>query len=479
MSIPYIVTMTIWSAAFDKHSGPRYLAIADHLEAAITTGEFSPGARLPTHRALAEILAVTVGTVSRGYAEAERRGLVRGEVGRGTFVRGGEARDPLPNLLEERLGEPGFLDLGINLPPEGPDSEAARAMAETLAQLARERGPGGSLGHLVGYLPHAGSAPHRRAGAEWVGRHGVEVDPEQVLVTCGAQHAIAVILSALARPSDPVLAEALTYSGFLSLAELLHLDVAPVGIDREGLRADSLEAALSRQRARLLYVVPTIQNPTGGVLSLERRQRIVELARKHDLWILEDAVHGRLLDDAPPPLAALAPERTFFVAGTSKSVAPGLRIGYLASPPEHVERLASAVWSTAWAAPPLMAEIATRWIADGTAERLLAGRRAESRARQSLARAVLGDLHYESHPESFHLWLYLPRTWRFEEFVLAARRKGVGVTPPTAFRAGSGAVPRAVRVCLGAAPDRDSLRHGLEILARLAHAGPQTPTGLA
>jgi DNA-binding transcriptional MocR family regulator len=477
--MPYIVTMTIWSAGLGEHSGSRYVAIADRLEAAIAAGELPPGARLPTHRALAATLAVTVGTVSRGYAEAERRGLVRGEVGRGTFVRGGEARDPLQKLLEDRLVEPGFLDLGINLPPEGQDSEAARALAETLDQLARDRGPGGSLGHLVGYLPHAGSAAHRRAGAEWVARHGVEVDPGQVLVTCGAQHAIAVILSAFARPSDPVLAEALTYSGFLSLAELLHLDVAPVGIDREGLRVEALEAVLLRQRARLLYIVPTIQNPTGGVLSLERRQRIVELARKHDLWILEDAVHGRLLDDAPPPLASLAPERTFFVAGTSKSVAPGLRIGYLAAPQEHIERLASAVWSTAWAAPPLMAEIATRWITDGTAERLLAVRRAESRERQRIAREVIGDLHYESHPESFHLWLYLPRGWRFEEYVLAARRKGVGVTPPTAFRAGSGAVPRAVRVCLGAAPDRESLRRGLEILARLAHAGPQAPTGLA
>jgi DNA-binding transcriptional MocR family regulator len=307
----------------------------------------------------------------------------------------------------------------------------------------------------------------------------VEVDAERVVVTCGAQHAITVILSALTRPGDPVLAEALTYPGFLSLAELLHLEVAGVGIDREGLRPDALESTLLRQRCRLLYVVPTIQNPTGGVLSLERRERLVEIARAHDLWILEDDVHGRLLEGAPPPIASLAPERTFFVAGTSKSVSPGLRVGFVAVPEPFVERIASAVWSTAWSAAPLMVEIAARWIADGTAERLVAHHRREAIARQRLAREVLGELHYDGHPEGYHLWLYLPREWRFEEFVPAARRRGVGVTPPTAFRAGSGAVPRAVRVCLGAAPDRESLRRGLVTLARLAEEGPQATTGIA
>jgi len=458
----------MWVPDLSVRKGPRYLAIVESLDRAVAEGEIGGGERLPTHRALARELGVTVGTVSRAYAEAERRGLVRGEVGRGTFVRqrgeGGSVLD-----LVELANSDRFLDLGLNLPPcldGGPD---AAALAAAVSEVAGE----GGLGRLLGYAPHAGSLPHREAGAEWMSRYGVTADPERVLVTCGAQHAMSAIFSALARPGDGVLSEALTYPGMKALANLLHLELRGVEMDSAGILPEALAEACGGARPpRFLYLVPNLHNPTNAVLPEARRREIVEIARRHDLLIVEDDVHGRLLDQAPPALVTLAPERTFFIANTSKSLAPGLRVGFVLAPEGTEERVAAGIWCTTWMAAPLMAEIAARWIADGTAEALLARRRERAAERQALVARAFAGQRLDAHPGSYYVWLHLPEPWRFEDYALQARQRGIGVTLPTAFAVGRGAVPHAVRICLGGAANRERLVGALDTLAALLAEPP-------
>ena len=475
----------MWTPDLRPRRGPRYLAIADALADDAGAGRLPAGTRLPTHRDLAERLGVTVGTVTRGYAEAVRRGLVSGEVGRGTFVRaaaglGLAAVAPAP-------AEPGLIDLSANLPPEAPGERTGAALGRTLAALAQRK----DLERLLGYPPEGGAPEHRAAGAAWVRRCGLEVPAARLLVSSGSQHGMTAVFAALLSPGDLVLTEALTYPGMKALASLLSLRLQGLTMDEDGLLPDALAAACRSGSPRALYCLPTLQNPTTAVMPEARRREIAAVAREHGLLVVEDDVHGHLPEKAPRPLSAHLPELAVYLNGTSKSLAPGLRVGFIAAPKGLVPRLGAAIRGTTWMAAPLMAEIAARWIQDGTAEAVLGRKRKEAAARQALAARVLAGARFDAHPAAYHVWLHLPEPWRADGFAAAARAQGVVVTPAAAFAATGGAsprgggrrgaaVPEAVRVCLGAARDRLELERGLNVLGGLVRAAPQAaplPTG--
>ena len=412
--------MTSWVPDSTGYDGPRYRALADALAVDVRDGRLAAGSRLPTHRDLAWKLGVTVGTVSRAYAEAERRGLIAGEVGRGTFVRSPADAATMTMMPLDSLGkaaDPDFIDLTINRPVAAGEKGA---MAAALQELAAEP----DLAALLDYQAPAGRLEDRIAGAEFLRSHGLVTAPEQVVVTAGGQHAMVCVIGALTRPGDSLAVEALTYPGLRALASLLHLRLVPIAIDEQGLIPDSLDAACRVAPIRALYVMPTLHNPTTATLPVARREAVAELAERHDLALIEDDVYGFLLDPPPPPLAHYAPERGFYITSTSKSLMPALRVGYVHAPKAQVERLAAAVRATIYSAPPLMARIVARWVADGTVERLVREKRAETRRRNHMARRILPGAEFAGDPAASHLWLTLPEPWRADDFVAAARRRG-------------------------------------------------------
>jgi DNA-binding transcriptional MocR family regulator len=445
-----LVTMTIWVPELGEGDAPLYLALADALAEDVASGRLAAGVRLPTHRGLAEKLGVTVGTVSRGYAEAARRGLLSGEVGRGTFV-----RVPAPPEAGDAPGD-GLVDLSVNYPPVTPVEAAA--FRRTLAAL--EARP--DLATLLAYRSGP-TAAHRAAGASWIARTGLQASADRVLLTCGSQHALAVLFTSLLEPGDLVLTESLTYPGVVALARRLRIRLHGLPTDEDGVRPDALQAALRRGEARALYCMPTLQNPTNAVMPRSRRREIAGIARERGLLLFEDDIHGHLLEDAPKPLAAFAPEITYYFSSTSKVLAPGLRIAYMLVPEGAVERLSAGVRATTWMVAPLMAEIATGWIEDGTADAILAAKRREAAARQALARRVLAGFAIPNLAAAYHVWLPLPPPWKSDELTRRLRRRGVAVTPAEVFAVGP--VPEGVRVCLGAARTRAELERGLKLVA--------------
>ncbi len=460
--------MTMWAPELERRSGPRYLAIAEALADDVADGRLRPGARLPTQRDLADRLGVTVGTVGRAYAEAAQRGLLSGEVGRGTFVRAQAAEHGQTSAK----AAPGLVDLSVNHPPPTKGEQKGELLAKALQSLSRR-----DLSKLLGYPPDGGAPEHRAAGAAWIAGAGLDATPDNVLVSSGSQHGMAAVFAALLRPGDLVVTEALTYSGMKALAGLLHLRLQGLPLDEQGLRPDAFQAACRSGAVKALYCVPTLQNPTTAVMSESRRKEIAAIARAHGVTIVEDDVHGRLHADPPPPIAKFAPDVTCYLTGTAKSVAPGLRSGFMLAPPPLVPRIAAGIRGTTWMAAPLMAEIASLWIKDGTAEQIVKAKRQEATARQRLAAAVLGRFDVQSHPGAYHLWLQLPEPWRSETFADEARRRGVAVTPAQAFLVGRIATPHAVRVCLGTPPDRDQLEKALQVLAGNHEESPEA--GLA
>lgn len=456
----------MWNPDLTKHGGARYLAIADAIAEDIEHGELHPGDQMPTHRELAIRLGVTVGTITRAYSEAQRRGLLVGETGRGTYVRE-DLLDAFPPT--EGLHNDSFIDLSLNIPPVPSGDLLGQSLSATLVNLSGRS----NLSALLGYQSPAGSERHRAAGATWVSRSGLKAEPERVLITSGALHAMTVVFSTLTKPGDTVLTESLTYPGMKNLAHLLHLRLQGLMTDEHGIIPEAFERACRSGAVRVLYTIPTIHNPLGIVMPEERRREIARIAQLHDISIVEDDVHSFMLERPPLPLSAFAPERSYYILTTSKSIAGGMRIGYLLAPERMVERLATSLRATVWMAAPLMAEIASEWIKDGTAERLVDQKRREAEARQEIARRILHGLRFRAHPISFHIWLELPEPWRSDEFIAQARRRGVLVTPPEAFVPAREEAPHAVRVCLGAARTRAQLETGLKTIRELCKGTPK------
>ncbi len=417
----------------------RYKALVDAFAAHIRSGRLSPGTRLPTHRQLAAEQGLALVTASRVYAELEAMGLVSGETGRGTFVR--EVSLPPGLGVDQQDVEAGMIDLNFNYP-------SVPGQAELLRTALRQLALSGDLEALLRYQPHGGRLHERAVMARHLANRGLEVAAQQVLIVNGAQHGLAVAMMALLQPGDVVAADALTYPGFKVLAEALRVELVAIPCGAAGPDLAALERLCRERPVRVLYTMPTLHNPLGWVMPIEQREQLVAIARRHELRIIEDAAYAFLAEGAPPPVAALAPERTVYVSGFSKSVATGLRVGFVAAPASLVPALERTIRATAWNTAGILTAIACGWVEDGTVARLEAQKREDARARQALAGELLAGLPVVRHPDSYFLWLPLSEDARADQVAMALMREQISVSTAEPF-AISPQVPHALRLALG------------------------------
>jgi DNA-binding transcriptional MocR family regulator len=281
-----------------------------------------------------------------------------------------------------------------------------------------------------------------------------------------------VIAATTTRPGDLAVTEAVTYAGIKAIAALLGLQLRGLPIDEEGLDPQAFADAC-RRGAKLLYTTPTLHNPTSATMSVARRRDIAKIAEKHGVTIVEDDVYGFLSADAPLPIATYAPANTYYLVGTSKSIAPGIRVGYAVCPHGAAQRIANAVRTTVWETSPVMSAVVTKWIQDGTAARIMAGKQAEVRARHQIASSILTGLQPPSVATP-HWWVRLPAPWHADDLTNECRQRGLIITPASTFAIERENVPPAVRICLAAEPTRQRLQQGLELFRDILDPGPKT-----
>jgi len=446
----------MWMPNLEGRRAPKYRAIADAIDEDVQNGALRAGTRLPPHRDLADHLGVTVTTITRAYTEAARRGLISGHVGRGTFIRGAEIED---------ASEDGPIDLSLNVLM--PDKEVAVLESRLFQRRVLP------WTQLLGYVRPPGHLRHRQAMSTWLAQLGVRVSPEHIALTAGAQHAMATAFHAVTRPGDTVLVEALTYSGMKRLAEQLHIKLRGVSMDAEGLRPDALDAACRTTRARALYCMPRLQNPTSAIMSERRRRHIAAIATKYRLTIVEDDTYG-FHSPERAPLMTLIPDRTVFVTGMSKSLFPGMRLGCVVAGPTVMSKITDAIWATMIMPSPIGADLFCGWIEDGTAARIAEWKRHETAARHAVAGRILKGEKLQTHPSSPHIWLHLPARWSSDAFVAAARSHGVILNGSSEFAVGD-QQPRGVRLCLGTPRTRAGLEQALtRVCAALREPGLAT-----
>lgn len=459
--------MKVWKPDIERFNQPLYLALISALQADIDCGSLAVNDRLPTQRELADSLGIAIGTVTRAYAEAERRGLIHSEGRRGTFVGGMQtSRSMLASLVKER---PDAIDLSKNHPSYDLDPDLAVALKE----LSRAS----DIHRLLEYPSTAGMTHHREAGARWLGELGMKTDPDSVFITAGAQHALSVILGAEMHRGETICTDNFTYLGMRAIAQQQDLNMIGLEVDEVGIMPDSFEAACRHHRVRVLYCMPTISNPTNRTMTVLRREEIAGIAAKYGVTVIEDEIMRPLVPEQSGFIAELLPDQTYLVVSTSKALAAGLRVGVVRAPDAARQRMVESLTASCICLPPLMIELFARWLDDGTVRDVVTKRQQDIARRQKMVDPLLDGFVCHRHPCSYHCWLELPDGWTSVRLAMETQAQGVVVSPGEVFATESHPAYEAVRISV-VSPSAAELEQALGIITGLLRGTitPRLPT---
>jgi DNA-binding transcriptional MocR family regulator len=444
-----------WIPTLSEWSGPAFKRIVDALSADIASGRLKRGQQIPTHRALASVLRLDLTTVTRAYGEARRRGLIEAQVGRGTFV--SETKVPTPENMPHAVK----IDLSMNVPPQPIEANLDLHIMQGLKAIQHETG----LTAFLNYQQPGGSDDEREVAAQWLRRRVPGVQSKCLVIYPGNQAILFNALLSLTSPGDVVLTEALTFPGVKAAAQHLGLRLVGIEMDADGIRPEALKAGCKHYKPKVIYLTPTLHNPTTATLAPKRRESIAEIIRATKTILIEDDAYGWLNPKASP-IANLVPERTYLAVGLSKCIAPALRVSYLLVPNAQAEQeMRDCLAATVQMPAPIMVALVTHWIRTGVADDIILAIRNEASGRQQLAGKFLRGIQYAAGAHGHHLWLPLPRRRNRTDFLGQVLRRGLAVVGDDAFAVDTSSSNPAVRVCLGAPRRRDDLAQALQILA--------------
>ncbi len=462
------MTDTIWTPDLSQFPGPKYLGLSRALRDAIRQGQLAEGAQLPTVRDLAWAVGVTPGTVSRAYQLATQEGLLAATVGRGTFVASAAPRlGPKQALYVER--DPGNAARHVDLrSPQLPDVGQTAIFANAMRKVAD-----GVNADWLDYSSQRGEEPLRVAVCDWLKDRDLgHISAEDIALTYGGQNAVSLILQCCLRGDRPVVVtEELCYPGFARAARLSRADVVGIELDGEGIKPDALEAACRRYGPQILCLTTEAQNPTTARMSLTRREDTVRIARKFDLQIIEDDCYS-VADTSLPTLRAMAPERTWYVGGISKTVSAALRFGYIVCPTGMGEAGRLTAQHSFFALARPVSDLCLELFKSGAANEIRTRVNAEFAERLQSMAAMLSPFDLRWQKGLPFAWLNLPCDWCASDFTRTAESQDVMVRSADVFALVHGRAPHAVRLALAGAIPRAQYEGGLATLAQLLRNPP-------
>jgi DNA-binding transcriptional MocR family regulator len=459
--------MNNWHRALVAGRGgkSKYKILAQAIAADIESGALKDGAQLPPQRDVGQELGVSVQTVTNAYKELERHGLIRCEVGRGSFVSKRTTEGMSVYMLDKSELE--LVDFSMARLIHTPEHD--QAWRQLCAELAsEERQP-----WMRDCRPIAGFEYHRAVAATWLETLGIRTTLDTLLITNGASHGIFVALASLVNPGDVVLSANLTDHTFIGGSHVLGFTLKGLDSDEHGIRPEHFEEMCASERITALVCTPNLNNPTVALMPDSRRRAIARIAERYGVYIIEDDVYGPLLAQRPPPVSSYLPELAFYCTSFTKSVLTGLRTGYMTVPRRLALRVDSIMRVSSWMATPLLAEAATRWIADGTAARLIQLQRERLAARHAMLRGSLGEYVIGQHPNGLSAWIGIPAHWRLDSLVGELRNRKIAVTPPDPFLVRGTPRPNAIRLCLGAEADDEQVQAALAMIRELYDQYPK------
>jgi DNA-binding transcriptional MocR family regulator len=463
--------MTNWLPDLHEGSGPLYLRLANRIEDDIASGALAHGTKLPPQRNLAFDIGVTIGTVGRAYALVRERGLVSGEVGRGTYVLGHEAPgadvppawpSPTP-IARNTMQLSGKLRMDSTA---APDVDQAAAIEQLVAQIVREHP------NEIATYTRTWPASWMEAGSRWLSNGAWTPEPSSIVPTLGGHSAILAVIAAVTTPGDKVAFEQLSYSSIARSASLIGRRCVTIDSGNGLIDPGSFERLCAQQHPKIVFLMPSIHNPTLTIMSEAERHEIVAIARNYNVWLIEDNIYGNLLDNVPPSLAQLAPERTFHVGSLSKTVAAGVRGGWVSCPAHLAPRVMTSHKMVTGGMPFMLADLAAKLVISGGAAVIRAKVRAEIAVREALAREHFAGLDFASHPNIPFLWMKLPEPWLSGNFKKAGEHEGVLIDDEDEFKTGrSEHAFHRIRIAFSVPKTRPEVEDGLVAIRRLLDSG--------
>lgn len=447
-----------WQELVKQNTAPLYKGIVQALALSVQQGVLREGDRLPTQRLIASSLGTNLTTVTRAFREAHQIGLIDATVGRGTFVRIGATTG------QWQTSRASIVDMTMNLPPV-PSLPSLTTLIQTDFQsLLKSQ----SINSLMSYRVTGGTHDERYQGAKWIEPLIGSRRPDDIVVTPGAQTALAATISILTSPGDIILTEKMTYPGLRTVANQLGILLVGVEGDENGFLPSALEDACQTYRPKAIYCTPTLQNPTTVTLPLSRRQSLMRIAHNAGIYVIEDDPYSLLLDNPIPALSSLERKRVIYIATLAKVLSPGLRTAYVALPNAEIhQRFVAAVRAFSLTNAGLLSALTLKWMQSGQAAKILAAIKHELRLRQSIARTILGD-RPGMDPNGPHIWLHLPPWWNSSDFVAYAHHRGLALVPSSVF-AVSGPSPANVRLSLGSISNISDLEKAMKDIVTLLH----------
>lgn len=430
--------------------GALHERLADALAALVEQGQLGPGDRLPTHRELAKRAGVAIGTVTKAVDLLTRRGIVRGEVGRGTFI---------TPASEVRSSE--TIDLTLNIPPLVIDPQLFLEASDKAARKVLTL-PSAGLYDLIG------TREQRLTVAKWLTQTRLDIDAASLFLCVGAQQAIHLSFADLRRFSPVIACEPATFSGAIAAASHLGMKWAPVAYDEEGMIPDALDTVLGKTGCKAIYATHVCHNPMGFEVGEIRRHKVLDVCRKHDAFIVEDDIYGIYSTENRLTYKALDPERVYYLTSLSKCLSPLVRMGILAPPNDRMGKLTRDLRAQVFGASPTSLELGCALIELG-ADRIAATKlRDEAAIRVNLAARHLGIDALPMPEGAPHIWLPMAAS-KAEKLVRRASDRGIRLTPPDATSI-DGDRSAGVRLCVLAPEDRNDLERALRTVADLLDA---------
>ncbi|HKU81483.1 MAG TPA: PLP-dependent aminotransferase family protein [Candidatus Tumulicola sp.] len=457
---------------------PLYRQIYEQFGEAILAGRLPESARLPPERSLARSLKVNRDTVVQAYRALVAAGLIEQRVGSGSRVvaqlrQGQPGRSPsvpwwvtlppwrvgeFPNVLGELAAkqESGRISFVQGVAPDEPSP--LRELAKSFGRVARDPRFVLSYGDSEGYEPLRAAIAARMNA-----RGAATVDARSIVVLTGSTQGIAIVAQSLAEPGDEIVVESPSYPGALQVFQISGLRAIAVPVDDDGMRVDHVEAILRTRRPRFIYTMPSLHNPTNASMNADRRERLTTIARRAGVPIVEDDPYGPLAGGDLPPLVALAPDHVVYLSTFSKTIAPSLRVGWLAAPRTVLERLLLRKQAYDMATS-LYVQAAVADYLEGGYDAHVAQLRAELQRRRALADDAIArhwpkSLRVSRPSGGFYLWATTPRDVRARTLLDASERLGASFMFGEAFFANSGG-DHHLRLALTAV-SRDDIGEGI------------------
>nr|WP_106782689.1 PLP-dependent aminotransferase family protein [Lysinibacillus timonensis] len=435
---------------------PYYQSIAALLEQEILNGFLAPGTKLPPQRELADFLDLNFTTITRAYKLCEEKGLIYAITGSGTFV----SANAIRSITITAHQSENQIDLGFVASFE----QTNGLVSNTIQEIVKKR----YLDHLLDYNHPTGIPHHKTAALNWIESFGVQTDPDHVAIVSGTQNALAITISALFEPGDRIATDFYTFSNFIELAKIFHIQLVPISGDECGMLPEELDRQCSQLNIRGIFLMPSCSNPTTIMIPDFRKRELADVIRKHRLILIEDDIHAFLtagvIADYKQPMYNLLPEQTVYICGTSKSICSGLRVAYLAYGEALREKLLRAIFNINVKTSSLDAEVITELILSGKAYEIVASKKQLAQAANELFFEYFPTNHHVGHPLSFYRWLPIQGEHDSVQLESELKRNGIRVFHSDRFLSGQTSSNQYLRVALSSTKSLDELTLGLIIL---------------